>query len=194
MVRGLWTGLLGVVASFGILTSASAAQFSADMISEVQGQVVQSKIAVKDLKSRVEMPQAIVIQRGDLGVSWMIMANQGMYMEQPLDPKILAQVEKNVEGEVERVPLGRENVNGQSTEKFKVTYFYQGMKQSMFQWIGPKEIPIKVAALDGTWSVEYRNVKTGGVSDALFEVPAGYRKFQMPSMGQLLGTSSQGNN
>ena len=52
----------------------------------------------------------------------------------------------------------------------------------MLQWVGPDNIPVKAAALDESWSVEYHNIKTSGINDAIFEVPQGLQKMQMPSM------------
>ncbi len=158
------------------------------MVSRSGGQTIEARIVVKDQKTRLEMPQMILIQRGDLNVSWMIMVEQRMYSEQAFDPKVLAQTDKRVAGEMEREGLGKDPVNGQSADKFKVTYSVQGQTQSVFQWIGSQGVPLKVEAVDGSWSVEYRNVKMGGIDDSLFEVPADYQKLAVPSMSQLVKT------
>ena len=186
-------GVLAVVvaAVFGFRTAASAAQFAADMVSTASGQTTQSKISVKDKKSRVEMQGMTMINRGDLGVAWMLMPEQSVYMEHPIDHRMAARTSEEVEGETERVPLGKDTVDGKSCDKFKVTYTTSSGTDSMVQWIGPNRIPLKQEALDGSWSVEYHNVTTGGLDDALFEIPPGYQKMQMPSMAQYAAAAAQ---
>lgn len=183
MVRVFIGILLSFAVHCGVLTAAFALEFSADMVSRTGGQTMQSKISVKDQKSRVEMPEMTMIQRGDLKVTWMVMNSERMYMEHPFDPRVLAQT-GGAEGETERVPLGKESINGQPADKFKVTYSNAGKMESVYQWMGTGPIPLKVAAVDDSWSVEYQNIQTSGISDALFEVPAGYQKLQMPGMIQ----------
>ena len=40
----------------------------------------------------------------------------------------------------------------------------------------------KTAAVDGSFTQEYKNIKIGGQPDSLFEVPAGYKKMTMPGV------------
>jgi len=125
----------------------------------------------------------------DKKVVLILMPEQKMYMEQVFDPsKAMASSEK-VEGEIERAPLGKDTVNGRAADKYKVTYQIEGSKSEMFQWIeSGSNLPVKSAAVDGSWSVEYMNIKTGPQPDSLFEVPADYEKFSMdmPDMGNMM--------
>lgn len=166
-----------------------AQEFSADMVSTGQGMTTNAKVFVSANKSRMETPESVTISRMDKKVVWILMPEQKMYMEQAFDPgKVMASSEK-VEGELERTPLGKDTVDGKVTDKYKVTYEIQGMRNEMYQWIESGSIfPIKTSSLDGSWSVEYRNIKTGPQPDSLFEVPAGYKKFSMdmPDMGNMM--------
>ncbi len=161
-------------------------QFSADMLMQGSQGAMQSKLYVGDQKTRMEMPQAVTILRLDRGLSYMLMPEQRMYMEHPLDMSLVTQTSTNMPGETERKPLGKESVNGVSADKFQVTYNEPGKApQSMHQWIGPNDIPIKMASLDGSWSVEYSNIQVGPQPNALFEPPADYEKFAMPNMADI---------
>jgi hypothetical protein len=54
----------------------------------------------------------------------------------------------------------------------------------MYQWISSDiEMPVKTAAINGKWSMELKNIKTGSQPDHLFDMPKGYKKFsyKMPS-------------
>ena len=48
-------------------------------------------------------------------------------------------------------------------------------------------MPVKTAAVDGSWSQELKNIKMGSQSDSLFELPAGYQKMQMPQLPMMQG-------
>jgi hypothetical protein len=52
-----------------------------------------------------------------------------------------------------------------------------------YQWMATDiNFPVKTAAVDGSWSMEYKDIKLGSQPDSLFELPAGYQKMSIPSM------------
>ena len=55
-----------------------------------------------------------------------------------------------------------------------------------YQWIKDGQIPVKVEAVDGSYSMEYKNISTGAQPAELFEVPADYEKMSMPSLGDMM--------
>ncbi len=156
--------------------------FSADMITRTQGQTIEAKFYAAPQKSRMEAGESIVISRVDRGVAYILMPSQNMYMEQPIDPKMMAQTSKDTGGEIERKSVGTELVNGQKAEKFLITYTEKGDQQTLYQWSGSHGEILKAAATDGSWTVEYRNIQNGLQPESLFEVPAGYQKMEMPQM------------
>jgi hypothetical protein len=172
--------------------SAGSSQFSADMTSTTQGQTIAAKIYVGDKKTRVEMPQATMIMRLDRGVSIIVMAEQGMYMEQPIDPAMAAQTSRELPGEMERKSLGKEKVNGRDAEKFLVIFSQNGRTDSVHQWVASEGFPVRTAALDGTWSADFKNIQAGPQPDSLFEPPAGYQKFEMPNMNAMMQQMNSG--
>ena len=48
-------------------------------------------------------------------------------------------------------------------------------------WATDINFPIKTEDVDGQWKQEYKNIKMGKQDDSLFEIPAGYKKFEMPA-------------
>jgi hypothetical protein len=125
----------------------------------------------------------------DKKVVWILMPDQKMYMEQPFDAKKMMTTSEKVEGELQRTSLGKDTIDGKTADKYKVTYEIEGIKNEMFQWVeSGSNLPLKSAALDGSWSVEYRNIKTGPQPDPLFEVPSDYKKFSMgmPDVGNMM--------
>ena len=168
------------------VSSVFAQEFSADMVSRMGKQTMTAKIFVAKDKIRMEMPGSIMIIRSDKKVSWMIMPSEKMYMEQPIDMSKAPKTAKEFAGELERTSLGMETINGQQTEKFQVTYTEDKKTMSVYQWIKDGQIPVKVEAVDGSWSMEYQNLKVGPPPADLFEPPAGYEKMAMPSIGDLM--------
>jgi hypothetical protein len=85
-------------------------------------------------------------------------------------------------------------LDGRMTDKYQVTYQDGRLKQTVLQWLAPGiAIPVKTAAVDNSWSMEYKNIKIGRQPDALFELPADYQNMsvQMPSMKDLLGDKAK---
>ena len=170
-----------------LASKALAADFSADMISTVGKVTTQSKIYASGNKIRMDMKEGIMIIRVDQQVSWMLMPSEKMYMENPIDTSRVPQTSKNFNSETERVSLGAETVDGQQAEKFKITYTDNGKTESVYQWLVNQEIPVKVAAIDGSWSTEYKSLVVGAQPADLFEVPSDYSKMDMPSLGSMMG-------
>jgi hypothetical protein len=171
-----------------------AAEFSATVITKAEGQEMPGKIFMKGQKIRNEFDAGgqtnISIVRPDKKLVWMVMPAEKMYMEMPIteeaQEKILI---KKPEDQVKMKLLGTETVNGYECDKYEyeVTTPQKSQPIKHFVWIAKKlQMPIKSMAADGSFSMEYRDIKEGGVADSLFEVPQGYQKmaipFQMPPM------------
>ena len=181
--------LLGVVSVVFLMVlgtgRASAQEFSADMVNRIGNQTSQSKLNVSQDKMRMDMKEGVMIIRMDKGVSWMLMPSEKMYMENPIDMSRVPKASKNFSNEIERTPMGVETIDGKQAEKFKVTYTEKGKPVSVYQWIVNQQIPVKVEALDGSFSMEYKNVSMASQPADLFEIPSGYTKMSMPSFGDM---------
>lgn len=155
-------------------------EFSADMISRADGQTMKAKFYYSGNRMRTDMEGNIVITRLDRNVVIMVMPSERMYMEQPIDPKMLPKTTKDMDGEVERIALGKETVDGLEADKFRVVYMDGPRRVEAYQWLADFGFPVKMEALDGSWSVEYRNIKIAPQPEALFEPPQGFQKMSMP--------------
>lgn len=167
-----------------------AGDFSADMISKAPEGSFTAKLYVSGDKSRVEMAEGTSISRIDKKVVWMLMLKEKMYMEQPLNPRSAASTQERIDGEIERKAVGNEELNGRKTTKYLVVFKSQEKNESVFQWIDETaRIPVKTAAVDGSWFSEFKNIRTGPQDQGLFEIPPGYKKmsFDMESMKGLPG-------
>ena len=159
-------------------------EYSADVVSRAGGQTMQSKIYVSGQKMRTEMAAgAVMIVRFDKNISLVLMPKEKMYMEQAINRKMLHRTSREFEGEVERLSMGKESVDGAQAEKFKVTYTEGARRMEAYQWVTDAGFPVKMEAVDGSWSVWYKNVSFSPQPADLFEPPPGYQKFAMPVIG-----------
>ncbi len=154
-------------------------EFSADMVSRSGRQTVQAKFYVSGDKMRTEMPDNVVIMRLDKNLTWIIMLQQRIYMEQALKPKDLPKISKELGGEIERVSLGMDTVDGKPAEKFKVVYVENSTRLTVYQWLRDSKFPVKIEAENGSWSIEYKNFSVGPQPADLFELPPGFQKLSM---------------
>jgi hypothetical protein len=155
----------------------------ADVLIRQGGAINKGKIYVKGEKQRIETEgQGITIVRGDKNMAWMLIPEEKSYMDMPLGPNLVQKLEvtPKMKDEVSRKLLGDEVIDGRKTKKYEVTLTSGSKTEKVFQWVWTDiDFPVKMADVDGKWSLEYRNIgKT--VSDSLFELPAGYERISVP--------------
>lgn len=84
--------------------------------------------------------------------------------------------------------VGSETVNGRSTVKYEGT---NSKGESGSVWLDPKlRFPVKWEGKDGHGG-ELQNIQEGSQPASLFEIPAGYQKFDMGGMMQKMGQQPQ---
>lgn len=167
-------------------------EYTAEIVTtgkDIPGEMV-TKYAIDGEKIRSEVnaqgQQMISIIRPDRKVMYTVMPAQKMYMEMPLQDSpagpggadFKAQAEKFRKGEgIEEV--GKETINGVACTKYKAT---DGENVSLF-WISETtRHPVRIAAADGSYQVDWKNVKVGKPDASLFEPPADCKKMAVPGM------------
>jgi outer membrane lipoprotein-sorting protein len=182
LMRRLILTVVGVLAA----SWAQAAEFSATMVSQAQGQSMQGQVFVKGDKIRNDMNMGgesnITITRPDKKVVWIAMPQQKMYMEMPLSDKMQQKMMmKDPEDRAKMKLLGTETINGFDCDKYEMDTAYEGKSLKQYVWIAKKlGMPIKSVSADGSMTMEYRDIKVGGVADSVFDLPQGYQKMDMP--------------
>jgi outer membrane lipoprotein-sorting protein len=186
--KGALVLVLAVLLS-GVAALALAAEFSADMVHKMGTMTKEGKVYVKGKKMRTEsgMGQGITIVDGDTGTVWVLQPAQKMYMEMKkgaTQPAQTTQSDEELTKVADKKFLGTETVNGYQCEKYLYTYRDKTLG-TMTMWNATKlgqAIKMVHQSPEGESSFEYRNIKEGGVADSLFQVPAGYKKMEMPGM------------
>ena len=77
--------------------------------------------------------------------------------------------------------VGTETLNGYATDKYQTSIRTPTGTRSGTMWLAKKlGVPIKIETDDKLFVQEYKDIKEGGVDDALFAMPSGYRKNDLP--------------
>ncbi len=175
-----------------LLKIAQAEDFSADVINQAKEGTLSGKIYVSKDRVRMETPGAVTITRMDEMAAFILMPEQKIYMEQKIDPSLVASTAEKLPGETERTFVADEALGVRNTKKYRVSYKSQAGNVTVFQWIDPTmSIPVKTADVDGKWSIEFDNIVTGPQNNSLFEIPEGYTKFIMPNMDDMMKAAQQ---
>ena len=162
---------------FACIISAYAVELTAEMVSK-EGKVTRNgKICVKENKTRIEKGSTpiYVILRGDKGLFWEINGAERTYSETKLTPDMKPSIEEKLFGETARKQVGTETVNGYAARKYEISVKRKNKNETIYQWFSPEySFPVKLSGMN--WSVEYKNIKKGGIPDTIFELPGGMTK------------------
>jgi hypothetical protein len=168
----------GIIFLFAIVmfSYASAADLTADMITKDGKITSKGRVYVNGSKMRADKGNTPIynIVRGDKGVLWQVNGAENTYVEAKITPALNLWTTEKIPGEVNRKEIGSEKIDGYSVKKYEVSV-KQGKNTSTYhQWIATDlRFPVKVANLNGKWSIEYKNIKKGTPADAMFNLPKG---------------------
>lgn len=184
----IWV-LLAVALSTVLAGSAApAAEFSALIVTTSGGQQRQGKIYVKGEKIRREFSNpagtTIFIIPGDKKIMWMLDPLTRSYQEMPFDKDAsLKNLHLPKDGGGSKL-VGTETLSGYATEKYETAVKTPTGTRRGTIWIAKKlGVPIRIETADKLFVQEYKEIKEGGVDDALFALPAGYQqKATQPGM------------
>lgn len=192
---------LMLAASFAL----AQAEFSAELVDlQKAGTPSQAKIYLGRDKIRVEPQNAgphgggAVIMNYATQTGTVLMPQQHMYMEMPAQAQsqrmsyssafFRAGDVENACGDWQKMghngaschKVGSETVNGRATVKYESTSANGDVSHF---WLDPKlRFPVKAESKNSSW--EFRNIQEGSQPASLFEIPAGFTKFDMGGMMQ----------
>jgi hypothetical protein len=183
-------GLLGLAAPLAAEDKpewlSPKADYRADTVMESADGQMRGRVFASGRKERREFVvngrEHVMILRKDRGVSWVLMPEQRMYLENAIDGDGLPEGHF-AGGRLERERLGEESVNGAQATKYRVhgaTPDGESFEGTM--WLTAQEIPVRVVTGEGRERVrmELSNLKVGPVEASRFEIPSGYSRFELP--------------
>lgn len=194
-VAAFFVAVLFAVIAVGADMSAIK-NYSADMETTTTQGTFTSKIFYKDTKMRMESTGkgqgGINIIRPDKKVMWMVMPEQKSYMEMALDmsKRDIQSKLRDPNIKVDKEFIADDVVDKHPAKKYHMTITTEGKKEkSGYVWEATDlgNFPVKYEAEDKKTSTVWKNIKNGGVSDSVFEVPAGYQKMTMSTVPEGMG-------
>lgn len=170
-------------------------EYSADSYMETSDGITQGTVYVAHGKERREYVQdgekTVMILRHDKKVIWMLQPEDKTYMEQKM-PKGGRKDDLSAY-KIEQTVVGPETINGVSTTKSKIIMIGpKGDKLGGFYWKSKEGIVVKTDAIavdkksKERIKSELTNLKVGKQNPSLFEIPAGYEKMDMGSLGKMM--------
>lgn len=101
----------------------------------------------------------------------------------------LALREKFADGTLSELKiLGKEKLNGRTTEKWQLTVIYNnGQRSQSTQWYDPQLQMVIREELPGGYVRELRNIKVAKQAASLFTIPADYQRQQVPAQAAGMG-------
>ena len=174
-----------------LISSTALAQFTADMVT-TEGDVSKtSKFYVENPFYRMDMEEGgqkmFVVVNNETKTTRVFMPSEKMYMEMKSDDmkSLSNDVFQSLEAQKQKYEtklVGEETVNGYECEKYQV--IIDGSPVSTYWQSSEIEYPIKVISGEKqNMIMELKNIEKGDVDDAMFKVPAGFTKMEMPMPG-----------
>jgi hypothetical protein len=162
--------------TLAMISSASAAGLTADMITKEGKITSKGKVYVNGTKIRSDKGNTPIynIVRGDKGVFWQVNGAENTYVEAKITPAVNLWTTEKIPGEVSRKEVGSEKIDGYAVKKYEVSVKQGKNTYTYHQWVATDlRFPVKVANLNGKWSVEYKNIKKESPADTVFNLPKG---------------------
>ena len=171
------------------LPVASALEFSADQVVRSDGHTRKANLYYRDQMWRLEHndlgPVSITIVRKDKKVTWFLLPRVKHFKTIPYNPEHEPMVAEHLVGEIRREEIGVETLEGHPTTLYQVTVQKGDSTLEYYQWLATDiRFPLKLARKDGSWQVQYRNVRVHPLSDLLFRLPLNYQPLEEFSQHQ----------
>ena len=175
----LLSAIVTVLLSAAGTGSARALEFQADQVTRIQGQTHRTNLFYKDDNWRLEHndlgPVGVTIIRKDKQVMWFLLSRMRHFKTVPYDPRQAPRISEHLEGEIAREEIGAETREGHPTILYQVTVREADRTVVYYQWMATDlHLPLRLTRKDGSWTVEYHNVKVRPLSNQLFELPMTY--------------------
>jgi hypothetical protein len=181
MPRVWLIGAMAIWLSWGNI--AAALEFTADQITRINGHARRANLYYRDDRWRLEhhdlSPVNVTIVRKDKQVMWLLLSRMRHFKTVPYDPEQAPKVGEKLDGETAREEIGTETLDGHPAMLYLVTVLNGNRTEEYYQWLATDiRFPLKLAKKDGSWIVEYRNVKLRPVSDFLFQLPLNFQPLE----------------
>ncbi len=182
--------LTTIAMAMGILSSNSAllaggfpVSFQADYVNITDSEETKGKYYAGPEGMRMEgimdgEAQILIVNFSE-SVSWVVMMEEGMYLEVPFNPEDSeAYTTPCPPMSVNQTMVGKETLHGRNVEKWHCERARGGIGKV---WFDPR-LKTSIRVEEDRSIFELRNIREKRLSSDLFQVPAGYSRMPMPGM------------
>lgn len=168
--------------------AADMPEYSADIETTSPKGTYTSRVYFKNGNKRMEMnmrgKESVSITRPDKKLVWMLMPSDKAYLELPFDIKKKDRTSaiNDPDLKAEKEFLGNETVEGHPAKKYRLISLRENKKEkSGYIWEATdlNNFIIKYQDENRQHTMVWKNIRTGSISDSLFEIPSGYKKMDM---------------
>ena len=162
---------------------AHGVQFIADQVTRSDGHTHRGSLYHRDDMWRIEHNDPgsieVTIVRKDKGLIWALLGRTKQFATMPFDELMGRTLERSMAHEIGRETIGTEVLDGHPTTLFLVTA-QEGQRQVVYYqwWADDLQLPLRIARKDGTWIVEFKNIRLRSLSPRLFDLPLNYRPIE----------------
>ena len=159
---------------------AQALQFTAEQVTRAGGHTYRGNLYYRDDMWRIEHNNRgsveVTIGRKDKGLMWLLLGRIKQFATLPLDDAIGIVLERPMKHETQRELIGNEVLDGHPTALFQVTTREGEHVVVYYQWWAEDlQLALRLARQDGSWIMDYKNVRLRPLSTRLFDLPLNYR-------------------
>jgi len=185
-----------------------AVDYQADVVMQIthgaggQPMTVTGKLYAAGDKERRETTvmgrTSVVITHRDRQVSWILIPERSTYMEHRSDGQDADPYAAWAKAGVSLTKLGNERINGVEATKYRASVAAKdGHTDTGLLWLTKENIPVRMEAQvaeEGSdrLTIDYTHIKVGKQDAALFEIPAGYHKMEIPQLGGMPSAAGRG--
>lgn len=159
-------------------------EFSARMVSEIEGRHSEAQLFVKGKKYRLEPRAGIRTALGYAGVSigrfdkqevWLVLSRRRQVLVVPAQSEHRLLLSPELEGEIGRTFVGPSEADGRAAQLYEVAVSRGDGVERYYEWVDAEHgLVLKLMSQDREWLLEYQHVRFNPQPGYFFEPPLGY--------------------
>lgn len=187
----LLTTLISALTLVLAFSAVAFADFSADTVTTSPHGKVTGKMystskngyagGMNRMETTAEGHTSIMIIDQDKKVVYMLMPEQKMYMKQKYEPNDPKQQKSTINKPVSKTFIRNDKFDGHPVKIYKAVTD-ENKEAIIWEATDLNNFPVKIEMPEEKAVMEYHNVSTKPVDKSKFEVPAGYKAFDMSNM------------
>jgi len=160
--------------------TAWSVEFVADKLTYIGDRTYRGSLFCRDDMWRIEHNSTgsveVTIVRKDKGLMWLLSARLKRFQTVPVEKDVRLCVQPMAGKEIAREVIGTEILDGHPVTVSQIMVREGERNIGYYQWWADDlQLPLRVARRDGSWILQFKNVRLRSLSAQMFELPLNYR-------------------